>query len=253
MYLYIYDSFLKDKKYEIALNKIEARLSDLGISGRTAKMTILKNMKETIEDGVKKGAETVVAVGDDQTLFDVIRIIAGNSVTIGFIPVGKKSSLAEVLDIPKEEKACDVLSARLIAKLDIGKINSHYFLSSVEAKSGQVSIECDGHYWVVPQSTTDSVSIRNLDQSAGVKHHSDPQDGMLEAVISPQSSGGFAGFWRKTGSGQSSVFPARRLKIVSRNESVPLLVDGENMAKTPATVQVVPRKLTLIVGKHRVF
>ncbi len=255
MYLYIYDSYLNNKKYEITLNKIEARLSDLGINGRIAKMTILKNMKETIEDGIKKGVETVVAVGNDQTLFDVIRIVAGQPIIVGYIPVGAKSKIANFLDIPAEEKACDVLSARLSERVDIGKINNHYFLSSVEVEQGEVSIECDGRYWITPKNPKNSVQICNFDHitQTGKNTFSNPQDGRMEVVIKPAGhTKGFFGFTGKV-SNKGSIFPVRRLKIVSQAESVPVAVDGENVAKTPVTIEVVPRKLNIIVGKKRMF
>ena len=62
MYFYFYDTFVSDKKNEQLLGKIENRLIELGINGRTEKLTVLKNMKELIEDAIKKGAHTIVAV-----------------------------------------------------------------------------------------------------------------------------------------------------------------------------------------------
>ena len=46
MYFYFYDTFVSDKKNEQLLGKIENRLIELGINGRTEKLTVLKNMKE---------------------------------------------------------------------------------------------------------------------------------------------------------------------------------------------------------------
>ena len=63
MYHYIYDSFLSDKRYENEISQIEARILGLGINGRVDKLTILKNLKEIVEDGIKKGAETLVVMG----------------------------------------------------------------------------------------------------------------------------------------------------------------------------------------------
>ncbi|MFH1597804.1 MAG: diacylglycerol kinase family protein [Patescibacteria group bacterium] len=253
MYLYIYDSYLNDKKYEPVLNRIEARLADLSLNGRTAKMTLLKNMKETIDDGLRKGAETIVAVGNDQTLFDVIKIVAGKPATIGYIPVDTKSKIAQILDIPHDEKACDVLSARLCEQIDIGKINKHFFLSSVEVPSGAVSIECDGRYWVTPTSQNSYVQICNFDYLSEKGAASNPQDGILETVItSKDEPRGLLGRWLKSDS-KKSVFPARRLKIVSRADSVTVLADGQKITKTPVSIEVAPKKLKIIVGKKRMF
>jgi len=257
MYLYIYDSYLNDKKYQTVLTKIESRLADLGINGRTAKMTILKNMRETILDGIKKGAETIVAVGNDKTLFEVIRILAREPVTVGYIPVGTRSTIAPVLAIPEDEKACDVLSARLSEKMDIGKVNNQYFLSSIEVDKGSVSIQCDGRYWITPTSTDSQIQICNLTAQPKIASRStfkcNPQDGFLETIISSSApSGKIVGFFQKSFA-RPSVFTARRLKIVSQSESVTLIVDGQPVAKTPVTVEILPKLLKVIVGKKRMF
>lgn len=257
MYLYIYDSYLNDKKYQTVLTRIESRLADLGINGRIAKMTILKNMKETILDGIKKGAETIVAVGNDKTLFEVIRILAREPVTVGYIPVGTKSTIAPILDIPEEEKACDVLSARLSEKMDIGKVNNQYFLSSIEVDKGSVSIQCDGRYWVTSTSADNQIRICNLTAHPQITGSSsfqcNPQDGYLETVIGPPTSTGkIAGLFQRS-SVKTSIFSARKLKIVSQSESVTITADGQPVAKTPVTVEVLPQLLKVIVGKKRMF
>jgi len=100
MYLYVYDSFLNDKKYNSLLIKIEQRITDLGIKGRVAKLSILKNMKELISDAVKEGVETVVVAGDNQTFSKVINVIASLDVTLGIIPVVNNNNIAEVLGVP---------------------------------------------------------------------------------------------------------------------------------------------------------
>ena len=87
MYLYIYDSFLNHKKYTDLLTKIEKRITDLGIKGKVAKLSVLKNMKELILDGVREGVQTVVVIGNSQSFTKVINIVANLDVTLALIPV----------------------------------------------------------------------------------------------------------------------------------------------------------------------
>lgn len=54
MYYYIFDQFLNETKYQSLVNKIEARLTDLGINGRSEKLTILKSLPDTMNEIVKK-------------------------------------------------------------------------------------------------------------------------------------------------------------------------------------------------------
>lgn len=249
MYLYIYDSFLADKKYSPLLAQIEARLLELGINGRIEKLTILKNLKEMVEDGIKKGAETLVVVGDDTTLGKVISYIAPfKKIILGYIPLGPKLKIPPLFGIPIGEKACDILSKRIIQKFDLGKVNEKYFLFSLNvANKENVKIECDGRYTIQAINPASSLKICNL----GLVNEGtffNPGDGRLEAVVMKENSG-----WRIFGASfkKDSVFPFKKAKIKCETDCVPLVIDGGTIVKTPAEVSVVPKRLNIIVGKER--
>ncbi|MFA5069767.1 MAG: diacylglycerol kinase family protein [Patescibacteria group bacterium] len=248
MYHYIYDSFLSDKRYENDLSLIEARILALGINGRMDKLTILKNLKEIVEDSVKRGAETLVVIGDDMTLGKVISYVAPfRKVILGYIPLGPKQSIARLLGIPGGLAACDILSKRMVKKFDLGKVNEKYFLFSLNVTKNNVVIECDGNYnfkTVVPSSL---LRICNLGlPEEGVFFN--PGDGLLEAVVVNRSTGW--NFFKKSYK-KDSIFPFKKAKIKCETECVPLLLDGQTVVKTPAAVEIAPGRLNIIVGKDR--
>jgi diacylglycerol kinase family enzyme len=256
MYYYLYDSFLSDKKYIQSLAKIENRLIDLGINGKIEKMSVLKSIREVVEDNVKSGADTIIAVGNDKTFTKVFPVIATQSnVTFGYIPM-ENSTIAGILGVPVAEKACDILSARIIEKIDIGKVNNHYFFSSLEVPHAQdVSLECNGgHFSISSISNTDHIQICNLSYTPidtdKQKNVCNPKDGLLEAVFTPKGKGAFGK--DKLVTKQQSIFPIKKMKITS-DDTVSLIADGETVVKTPATVEVLNKKLNIIVGKERSF
>ena len=61
------------------------------------------------------------------------------------------------------------------------------------------------------------------------------------------------GYSRKGSIASQSVIPFKKLLITSRGSSTSVLTDGQQIIKTPASVEVAPRKLRLIVGKERRF
>lgn len=148
MYLYLYDSFLNNPRFNNKLVKIETRLTDLGIGGKISRLSPLKNLRELIDEEVKAGVKTVVAVGNDKTLVEVINVMAKCRVVLGYIPIGEQNSAAKILGIPVEEKACDVISARKIERIDLGKINGNYFLGDIKIIEGPVTLECEEKYQV---------------------------------------------------------------------------------------------------------
>ncbi|PWB38797.1 MAG: hypothetical protein C3F02_01775 [Parcubacteria group bacterium] len=247
MYLYIYDSFLNDKKYVNLLAKIEQRVTDLSIKGRTAKLSILKNMKELITDAVKDGVKTVVAVGNGQTFAKVINIVADLDVTLGLIPVDDNNLIARALGVPSKVAACDVLASRIIKKIDLGKINNHYFFKSAEIVNGAVTIDFSD-FQVQPTTEKSRITLHNFsdhDLSPG----SNPSDGFLEVVITPYRQT-VLGKKRITG----TVLPFNKVMINSdQEEEVSILTDEQIIMKTPADIVAVPGRLKVIVGGERDF
>ena len=261
MYYYLYDSFLNDKKYEKVLARIESRLTDLGINGKIGRLNILKNPNELVEDEIKSGAKTVVVVGNDKTVIQILNALAGNKAVLGFIPLGSDNKLSEVLGIPYGEEACDLLSARRVKKIDLGKANNQYFLSNLQIKSNKVELEFEKGYKVIPVKNNE-ITIYNLagpeimSQSKFIK----PQDGLLETLVEPQKVNlpKFLNILSKPKKfkevGKRSIFPTKKLTIKSLDsEPVSVLLDGIKVLKTPVKVEVALKKLTVIVGKDRMF
>jgi len=255
MFFYLYDNFVNEKKYEETLTKTENRLIELGINGRIEKLSILRNLKELIEDGIKKGCHTIVAVGDDNTLIKVINIIAEHNVTIGFIPMVANSKLAKIFGIKNSSDACDILSKRLIKKISLGKANQNYFLTALTINdSDQVAIECEDKYKISLTEKNCSLTIYNLgnflQKIDEKKWQIFPQKNCLSIAICPTNQNSFSKFFKKNSSSRSSLFAVKKIKITSQ-DSVPILLDEQTTLKTPLTVTIKPKKISLIVGRER--
>lgn len=249
-YTYFFDQFLREKKYEAEVHRIEARILELGLNGKIEKLSALTSAREILHTAISRGAKTIVAVGNDHTLSKVVDIIAGEDVTLGFIPLGEPHDTADMLGIPIGAHACDVLSHRIVMKLDIGEVNDQqHFLFSVAIPSNQVEIECDGKYTVRTEAATGQFAIHNFGMPGGRVHN--PSDGLLETVIMRQKRGMFA-FGHRSFE-EEGVFPVKRVKISSNGDAQNLLLDGTTIVKTPATVKIAQKKLRVIVGKGRQF
>lgn len=248
MYCYVYDHFLADRKFETELSRIEARLFELGIQGRIERLTLLKSFPEIVKDGVKKGCTTLVVVGNDETVSRAVSFLSQEKVTLGLIPLGEPNRIATLLGIPQGVAACDVLSKRIIERLDLGRAGSVNFLTSLDFPAkDSIEIECNDQYSVRPEVVSE-IRIINV---AADSESSNPQDGVLEAVVSPVGGGRFFQSFFSHSASRPSVFPIHRALIRSRTESIAALADGQTVVKTPFSVEVLPRHLKVIVGKRR--
>lgn len=239
MYQYIYDHFLSDPRYAKALREIEKRLTDLGIFGRVDKLSPLKSLPEVVQEGIRRGAVAVIAVGNDDTARRVVEVISPHRLTFGYIPLGTPQTLARTLGIPEGLAACDVLSARRVVSLDIGRVNGQYFLGTVSIPQGRVTLDCEGKFRVTTVREG-QVRICNFGEN------SDPTDGMLEAVIEQP-----LGLWSRR-AGPPTILPLRQISITSVEPFI-FVADGRRMQHKTVHVEVMPHYLKIIAGKRRDF
>ncbi len=238
MYYYIYDSFLSDKKYRKLLAQIETRLTDLGINGKINRLSFLKNIRDLITDEIKNGQNTIVVLGNDSTINKVINIVADLDVFLGIIPIGKEQKISKFLGVPEGLAACETLSARIIKKINLGKINQSYFVTSLAIAGRDIILECDNNF-VINLEQYNHIEITN-------KHLFQPT-GQLEITINNQAK---KFFFLSAGSDIS------RLKgqslLINSKKSIPILVNDEKkIIKTPAQISLKKQALAVIVGRSR--
>lgn len=258
MYLYLYDHFLNDNSYYKLLSKIEMRLTDLGIGGKISRLSPLKNLKDLINDEIRFGVKTIVAVGNDETVSMVINnIVKYEDITFGVIPIGKQNFIARDLGINDTETACDVLSARKIEKIDLGRVNNTYFISGIDiAAENKITLECEDQYQISSETETCAIHICNLRpaflEGAYEEKFFNPQDGMLEALVMPiaELSKKFFGFFKSNERISQSVFPFKKISVLTK-KSVTVTTDGKKVLKPPIDIEVVPQKLRVVVGRQR--
>ncbi len=262
MYYYFYDSFLNDDKYQKVLHRIENRAVDLGINGKIGRGSLLINQEKIIKEEIKKGAHTIIAVGDDNTLATVARAVIGEDVTIGIIPIGKNNHIAKILGMPEGQAACDVLSQRRVKKIDVFEVNKQICIAYLYLKIKKVKntkISCEGQFDISLLSREGEIYIYNLaDKKELAKQFSitqnidkyfNPQDGYLDLVIKPQKSR-FLGLLPAKENG-ISIVPFRNLEIKSKDTEEAFCANKH--LPLPLKIKVLPQVLSVIVGKERKF
>ena len=243
MYVYIYDDYLNKGRYNKAINRMEIRLTDLALNGKIIRLSGIKNIKSAIQNEIRLGAKTIVAVGNNQTVNKIIGAIIEADIysdfqkntLLGLIPIGSDNSIANSFGIKNEEDACNILLARRIKKIDLGLVGDYYFLNEAEVQGKGTIINLDS-YSIEPQEKG-TIKIINLLSSTDNHIDSNPHDGLLDVYISSRKR-------------DNTLLRLDKFDIVSEHN---ILVDGVIEVKTPATVSVAKNKLNIIVGKNRSF
>ena len=245
-YAFIYDEALNERRHERVLAETEARLTTLGITGRTIRLAMFRNIKETIEGLVRGGIETVVIVGNDQSLDKALWFLPDLNVTLGYLPIIGKSQFNGPLGIPDGVGACDVLAARRVESVDVGICDGRYFLTEAKIENTIARVDVEGKF-ALSSETGGSIVVRNMNVGTGAM--SDVQDGQLEVIIRPRDAKS-ASRWRKATSMPETRVSARFGEIISP-DPVELQVDTHVTSGFRFQFSIVPRKLKVVVGRAR--
>lgn len=252
MYVYLYDNFLKQKKFDATIKAMETRLTDYGVAGKIIRLQSLSNAKLIIEEEIRKGVSAIVIVGNDKTFGYVLSRAAACDILFGFLPVGSDNTIAEVLGIPVGVTACDVLSKRRKVKLDIGWVNNRYFISQLHIPPSKIEIEYDEKFKVSTGSKMELV-VCNLQPFFWKDRKKDqyvvhPQDGKLEAFLRPVVGRGIL----RDRLEEPSIFPFEEM-IIKSKKPFPVETDGTVSKETRIKIRLAKSRIEMVVGKGRRF
>lgn len=256
MHVYIYDSFVSQKKHDKELTKVEIRITDLGLSGKIIRLGTLNTLYSTIENEIMKGAKTIIVVGDNNILNQAINAVAKlkiqekytNNTPLGFIPIGKKNNnISELLGITDPVSACDTLSARRIKELDLGLANAQHFLTEAVITTEDTNIKIDSDYSIEILKSGE-IKVINIPSSFDLPENIKPSasDGVLELLIKTRNSKLI-----NNNHSNESLFSFKRLTIINPKKAV--IIDDSVKIPTPVNISIANEKISMIVGKNRVF
>ncbi len=244
MHVYIYDDYLSKAKYNKTVNRVEIRLTDLALNGKIIRLNGIKNIKGAIQNEIRLGAKTIVAVGNNQTVNKIIGAIIEADIyddfqkntLLGIIPVGNDNSIAASFGIKNESEACNILLARRIEKIDLGLVGEYYFLNEARINGADTKI-CLDDYQIELQNKGE-IRIINLLSDRNNDISSNPHDGLLDVLISSRGK-------------DQTLLRLNKFRVESAREKI--LLDGVVEVKTPVEVGVVKNRINIIVGKDRSF
>lgn len=254
MYVYLYDNFLRGRRFNQTVKAMEVCLTDYGISGKVLRLNNYIDARQLVEDEIKRGAKTIVVVGNDKTFGQILSRAASCPVTFGFLPVGPDNTIADVLGIPVGVEACDVLSRRRKAEIDIGWVNGRYFIGQLRVPPAHVEVIYDERFKVSSPSLVEVV-VCNLQPFFWKRHKKDadsqvvhPQDGKLEAFVRPLTKNTWWGYTYE----DPSIFPFSEMEIRAKEPFV-VEADGKTTKEIKINIKLAPSRIEMIVGRNRKF
>ncbi|HSX48039.1 MAG TPA: diacylglycerol kinase family protein [Candidatus Nanoarchaeia archaeon] len=283
MYYYIINPSAGKGAINTIQDKLRDRLRELGIAGEFAKTTGPGEASKMATAAIEKGYNTVVAVGGDGTVNEVINGITKDNVAVGIIPIGNSNVLANHLGIHNWQQAAAVLAARRLTSYGLIAAGSNFFLSTLtlgfetdlekrvdtvpEAKLSD-KLRHFGRGYNQAQNFTPLKCLISVDDKyelecdlftltvANQKFLNPLADNRLIVSISdkPSKTQTASYMWRRlqgkqpTDDGATTRFLASRV-IIRTEPPTGIMVDGKLTTRTPIAIRLTDRHIRFITEK----
>ncbi|AKM82606.1 TPA: hypothetical protein DD449_01295 [Candidatus Berkelbacteria bacterium] len=243
MYYYILES--ASKKSESFQEKVKNLLGDLGIAGETVSPSPARSIEELASLGIVKGYSTIVAVGSEKLVNKIATAIINkkenNDVVLGIIPDDYTSPIAKKIHVKDLKDACETLKYRKLETTDACFIEPNkYFLTEAVIESAKPT---EGY--LLTADIQSSMIFNRIVIKPGIEIR-------VEDSLSNENKKSVFSFLfgkKEVSENSSSFFHAKRFQIETPGQVVPILADGEIIAKTPIIIQNRPKVLKIIVAR----
>lgn len=289
MYYYIVNPAAGGSKIDKIQTKLKDRLKSLGIMGDFVKSTGPEDIAKLTRLGIEKGYKTIVAVGGDGTINEVMNeILDKEKIVLGIIPTGTTNDLADALGIKNWLSATSILASRKVESIELGVVGNRHFVTSVtvgfdaetskikrlsrgnifeKAKFGssiitksasyrpiKADIKFDNDYEVEADCFSIIVSNSKFFPIKGMKAKT--TDNLLDTVVITKIPGYKMlryGYLSDSSSIELPKISVFHSKIIEINTKKPknVAADGQVVGKTPIKIGVSDKKLKVIVSRNR--
>ena len=131
MYYYIINPTAGRGAINSIQEKLRESLTTLGIAGEFIKTTGPGDATRLAEQAVQNVFQTIVAIGGDETVNEVMNGVVGSSAAIGIIPIGRTNRLANQLGVQTWQQSLPLLAARRLTSYRLLAAGQYYFLSEL--------------------------------------------------------------------------------------------------------------------------
>ncbi len=285
MYYYIVNPAAGHGQIKNLQDKLRARLDQLGIRGEWVKTTGPGDATRLARAAVAAGHTTIVAIGGDDTVNEVINGIDHDHVAVGIIPIGTANRVATQLGIITWPQACDALAARRLTPYSLIAAGQKFFLSTltlgfetdldktidtsakgVRARVNQFTkslghantygslkcrIEVDGNYTLTCNLFTLSVAnqkfLNPLADNRLIVALSDRPNAKLKlgSLVWQTLRSGSRGTLEDTA---TTRFLADRV-VIETDPPTGIMVDGKVAGRTPIAIRLTDRRIRFITEK----
>jgi len=246
MYIYIIDTAVVKQKTNI-ISQMKSLSKRYSIEGSFIYVSILHDLKKEILANIKDKTNTIVVVGNYDSLNKIIDIIFQldrvDDTVFGLIPV-ELDSMSKILGMTGSvDKDMFFVSQRLNKKIDICVINNKYFLDSINFSfSYGFNVEIDASYIINFKNNCELV-VGSMFFDNNINNLSKPNDGFFDVLLYSKL---------KNKSDVIGKFKAKKLNINSKF-NVRYSINNVQYKASNIQVDIFKEKIKVILSKGSVL
>lgn len=240
MYYYIFEPSEEGKSR--AQQRAVSLINLLGITGEMATPGAMQSLEDLITRAAEKGYNTIVAIGGDRFIAKVASYLTKSDIAFGAIPINASRGMEELLGVRSTQQAVESLKQRRIIDLPVGVIspNKVFLINATVHSLTPSPLTIESPTYRAEGSFTDLVIER---QDVAAVRWRDTTHGPDKVLAF------FNWLIAKSQRDTSETILRGQPLTITTTEPLPILVNGEEIAKTPCKVRVVPGALKLIQAR----
>lgn len=235
-------------------NKLRSNLSFYGISGEISKISPVRNIEELAEIALAKQYSTIVAVGSDQLVNNLINYLQNKDCTLGIIPIGTSDLINNLIGTNDFKKACESLKERRVKTVSIGYIlPDKHFLTKAEIFAPKPAIatiyfdKCNINFSFTKINIYSPSILSSTDDDRIYVNIQNASEG--PNLITKT----WDWLWDKKNNQNAKTYLRMKHLIIDTPEPLSVLLDGKIVGKTPIEIKVKPKVLKIITSRVKVY
>ena len=253
MYYYILEQPKNGSTLSIQ-KKIKNQLAFYGILGEISRVSPARSVEELTEIAIAKQYSTIVAVGSDQLINNIVSYINNRDCTLGIIPINTSNLMNQLIAVNDVKKACEALKERKIKTIDsVYIVPDKFFLTKANISNSKPTL-------ATIYFDKCNVSVRFTEiviYSPAIIDNNKENKIYLNIKNDAEGPNEIRKIWnwllgKKIKNNFNSYLRMKHL-IIDTPEPIPVKIDGKIVAKTPIEIKVKPKSLKIITSRVKII
>lgn len=232
--------------------KIKTNIGIFGIEGEFGIVSPARSIEEHVRIALGKNYTTIVGIGSEKLINKIIPHIIDKNVVLGIVPIKASKIITDLIGSDEIESACQALKFRRIKSLDIGLVEpSRLFIGKLElgnsANPTKIGFKIDGYESdiEITELVVYSPSVFDSHRIGLYLRNENDEPNII-------SKGLYWLFGKRQSDIYTSFLRGNKIKL-STDQPIPVICDGEIIAKTPISVRIVVDALKIIIKRASII